>query len=412
MIYRRQRYISLHTLLKFLLLGKIRWNAIGFVRDLGNPLPVTAVLALSMSQVTTGRISTTSATNIRSICNCGSVVVDVYFDQNDNTASAINCHCEGCRRYHTGPFTSFLKTDESRISIREGDDKIGKFSSNCNELGPVERWFCMDCSSKILSVPRPLSSYSDDNAVEDKHNTNSNRKENAGNEETCIPKAKRKPVSKCFVNLGPVVEDGISPTITGDWKEQLERIENNLHFDNASGVWVRARPECNADDNNDPKALNTSLTWSGGCSCGACRYELTLNRPTQIQHCYCHLCRTKLGSPFMSWIPVEKKDFRWKKIGVQEEGGVQRSPSLQIVRTTPFGCRHICKNCKSVMTIVYDEQPDLIWPCARSLDDSSLPNDTTEMGKCLSRVCHICCRYYPTWLKIRDDGLERIEEAC
>ena len=415
MIYRRQRYRILHALLEFLLLGKIRWNTIGFVRDLGNPLPRTSVLALSMSKVTTERISTTSETNIRSICNCGSVVVDVSFDQNDNTVGAINCHCEGCRRYHTGPFTSFLKTDESRILIHQGNDKIGKFSSNCNELGPVERWFCMDCSSKILSVPRPLSSNAD-NAVEDRNNSNSNRKQHNNtkleNEETDILKAKIRPISKCFVNLGPVVEDGISPTITGYWKEQLEQVENNLHFDKASGVWVRALPEYDADGNNDSKALNSSLTWSGGCSCGACRYELTLNRPTQIQHCYCHLCRTISGSPYMSWIPVGKKNFCWKKIGVKEEGGVKRSPSLEIVRTTPFGCRHICKNCKSIMTIVYDEQPDLIWPCAGSLDDSSLPNDTTEMGKCLSRVCHICCRYHPTWLKFRDDGLERIEEAC
>jgi hypothetical protein len=267
---------------------------------------------------------------------------------------------------------------------------IGKFSSQCDELGPVERWFCMDCSSKILSIPLPF------NPDKDSSTTDSKKQQK---EETAIP--------KCLVNLGPVVEEEIPPAKTSLWKEQLEQIENNLHLDKANGVWVRARPEYDLD------LFDSSLTWSGGCSCGACRYEFALNHPTELQHCYCHLCRTLSGSPFMTWIPVEKKDFRWKTTKMENEEGKLSSPSsLEIVRTTPFGRRHICRNCKSVMTIVYDEQPDHIWPCAGSLDDSSLPKDTTEMGKYLSRVCHICCRYHPTWLKVRDDGLERIEEAC
>ena len=364
-----------------------------------------------MSQVTSEGTPSIGTYNIRSRCNCGKVVVDVSLDQNDNTVSAINCHCKGCRRYHTGPFTSYLKTDASQVIIRRGKEKIGKFSSNCNELGPVERWYCVDCSSKIVSVPQP---YSDDDAMKDTCKSwDCEGNESNKHDKDTVPKSKTEPVKKCLVNLGPVMEDVIPPIVTSSWKEQLERSENNLHFDDAS-VWVRARPKHISDYNYDARVLNSSLTWSGGCSCGACCYEFTLYHPVEIQHCYCQLCRTLSGSPFLSWIPVKKHDFCWKTTCVQEGGDVKSSlpSSLQIVRTTPFGCRHICSKCQSIMTIIYDEQPDLVWPCAGSLDDSSLPNDTEEMGKCLSRVCHICCRYHPTWLKTRDDGMERIEEAC
>ena len=63
------------------------------------------------------------------------------------------------------------------------------------------------------------------------------------------------------------------------------------------------------------------------------------------------------------------------------------------------------------MTIVYDEQPDYIWPCAGSLEDSSLPKDATDIGRYFNRVCHICCADSPAWLKIREDGMERIPGA-
>lgn len=319
-----------------------------------------------------------------------------------------------------GAFASFLETDSSKISIRKGRDKIGKFPSNCKELGPVERWFCTDCSSKLLSVPlQDISSLDNTAASDGGGDGDGDNEENDTIDRTRIPR------TKCLLNLGPVVEDGISLDVTDSWKEQLERPENNVHWDKTSAVWARSVP--NYDDSEDddgyydeyPKALPAPLKWSGGCACGSCRYDFILTHPTELQHCYCHLCRELSGSPFMTWIPVENQDFRWTvrrmgEEGVGEEETTMSSSSspLQLIRTTAFGSRHICRNCKSVMTIVYDEQPDHVWPCAGSLDDSALPKNTAEMGKCLTRVCHICCGYHPTWLRLRDDGMERMEEAC
>uniref|UniRef100_A0A6U9YP86 CENP-V/GFA domain-containing protein n=1 Tax=Pseudo-nitzschia australis TaxID=44445 RepID=A0A6U9YP86_9STRA len=499
-------------LLRILLQGLLEWWLLlekfhfrfPWYRHLGTTIAGLAIdmpgtnFVLALSTATPIHSSTDAGpTRIRSRCHCGSLelLIDVWAsrnpnvkkeetndeneadndsDDNDNENTthrvhrdrAINCHCQGCRRYHTGAFASFLETDSSNIHVAKGRDKIGKYASDCKELGPVERWFCTDCSSKLLTLPvlqpQPHASKSS-SSLEEK--TDANTSDAAGYATSCSDSGDqengtidqtRKPdlllpatrtttttTTKCvcLLNLGPVVEDGISPDVTNSWKKELERPENNVHSDNqTSAVWACALPnyedgyDYDDDDDDDedddegcyddeyyPKALPTPLKWSGGCACGACRYEFDLTHPTELQHCYCHLCRELSGSPFMTWIPVEKQDFRWTVRGTG--GGEIETPAssslsssssspLQFVRTTPFGSRHICRNCQSVMTIVYDEQPDHVWPCAGSLDDSALPRDTEEMGKCLSRVCHICCGYHPTWLRTRDDGMERMEEAC
>jgi len=390
--------------------------------------------ALALSTALSTTPITPTPANIRSSCHCGSLVIDVSFwnwnwnwdwnpdaiEKHENARGkdicARNCHCGSCRRYHTGAFVSFLETDSSRISVRSGRDKIGKYPSTCKELGPVERWFCRDCSSKLLTIPRHLSASLEKTAVTDGGSDSSANEETDPIERT----------TKCRLNLGPVVEDGIPPDVTNSWREQLERPENNLHSGESSAIWTRALPvyydggdededgdNCDCYDHHDeyPRALPNPLKWSGGCACGACRYDFVLTHPTELQHCYCHLCRELSGSPFMTWIPVEQDDFHWTiQRGARKEE--DESSPLQLVRTTSIGSRHICAKCRSVMTIVYDEQPDHVWPCAGSLDDATLPETSQELGKSLGRVCHICCRYHPTWLTERNDGMERMEEAC
>ena len=510
-------YKNKRRLLRVLLQALLEWWLL-----LGTTIAGLAVVgpdtnfALALSTATPMPSSTGhDPTRIRSRCHCGSLelLIDVWGSQSSRNPSAkkeetnnddndthrdraINCHCQSCRRYHTGAFATFLETDSSNICVQKGRDKIGKYvSSDCKELGPVERWFCTDCSSKLLTVPAlqpqqqqqdSVSTSSSSSSLEGKTDASTSDAtgdatsgSDSGDDQEngtitidqttriqdLLPAAATKTTTTkcvCLLNLGPVVEDGISPGVTNSWKEQLERPENNVHSDNnTSALWARALPDYDYEDGNDydyedddedddsdedddddndehdsedddddddycdDEALPSPLKWSGGCACGACRYEFDLTHPTELQHCYCHLCRELSGSPFMTWIPVEKQDFRWMVRGRTGGGGEKETPTalspslsssssspLQFVRTTPFGSRHICRNCQSVMTIVYDEQPDHVWPCAGSLDDSALPRDAAKMGKCLSRVCHICCGYHPTWLRTRDDGMERMEEAC
>jgi len=301
-------------------------------------------------------------------CNCGKVIIDISLPASTNLQKNVwNCHCETCRRYHTAAYASYINVSEDQINIHQGQKDIGKFVSSCQSIegaadDNIERWYCTKCSSKLLS--------------KDKYNN-------------------------CYwVNLGSIKEDTIPKSNANRWKEQLQQIENNIRTD-SSCKWLNALPDNTVTTSKRDKPPEETR-WTGGCICGKCQYEISITRLTQLQHCYCNLCR-QLGGSFMTWFPIDKNNFAWKQ---------QSTEAVNLVRTTPFGSRHICKHCRGVMTIVYDSQPDLIWPCAGSLDDVSLPKSTEETGSYLNRVCHICCRDKPSWLQLPDDGMERLDNAC
>ena len=115
----------------------------------------------------------------------------------------------------------------------------------------------------------------------------------------------------------------------------------------------------------------------------------------------------------MTWIPVEEENFEWYSRQTTDENA---EPPL--IRTTSHGQRHICQTCQSVMTIVYDEQPETVWPVAASLHDDESEeggkvNRDLLLHRCeYDRVLHICCRYKQPWYQLPKDGLVRVQEAC
>jgi hypothetical protein len=112
---------------------------------------------------------------------------------------------------------------------------------------------------------------------------------------------------------------------------------------------------------------------------------------------YCNLCRKLSGSVAETWVPVRPNGFKW----TSEE-------ALSLVRTTPHGSRHMCTRCGSTLTIVYDSQPDCIWPVAGVLEDDSCPSD---LPSALCRSIHICCSMKQPWHTLPDDGLPRLPYA-
>ena len=348
--------------------------------------------SLMMSSLQNHDGSNGSSILLQSECHCGKVVVDISLPReysfDDDNVKVWNCHCYSCRKYHTASYVSYLQIPKDRVSINN-QGTIGKYISSCSFLSTsaddtnkvMERWYCTECSTKLLSV---IICTTDANAFE-------NAQEQS---------------NEYLINLGPINSDTIPQTQSDRWKQQLKQIENNLHSSEDSSCscrWAGVLPS-NTDISYSARRkmrLSTAKNWSGGCKCGDCKYEIALTRLTQLQHCYCNMCRKLSGSPYSTWFPVDKTQFKWRQ-----------SDSVTLVPTTPFGQRHICKKCRGVMTIIYDEQPNLVWPCAGGLDDATLPDSSDEMGLLLSRVCHICCRNLPQWIDLPEDGTERLMDAC
>ena len=111
----------------------------------------------------------------------------------------------------------------------------------------------------------------------------------------------------------------------------------------------------------------------------------------------CRLCRQLSGAVAQTWVPVRPDGFVWS-----------RSETLQLVRTTGHGQRHMCSRCGGVLSIVYDSQPDCIWPVAGSIDDAAMPS---ELGAALCRSIHICCAALQPWYALPDDGQPRLKYA-
>jgi hypothetical protein len=68
-----------------------------------------------------------------------------------------------------------------------------------------------------------------------------------------------------------------------------------------------------------------------------------------------------------------------------------------------------------VLTIVYDAQPDCVWPAAGAIDDDAYPPaggaEGGELSAALGRVIHICCTDMQGWYELPDDGLPRLKYA-
>lgn len=98
-----------------------------------------------------------------------------------------------------------------------------------------------------------------------------------------------------------------------------------------------------------PGASQNRAVWRWGGENWARRVAAAAVRavvaPTELQHCYCKLCRQLSSAACMTWVPVQSGTLQW-----EETGG------LELVRTTGHGQRHLCTQCGSVMTILYENQ--------------------------------------------------------
>lgn len=349
-------------------------------------LPCASTMGTSQSQ---------STALLRSSCACGRVAFSFQWDDPSDHNDCLDCHCPSCRRYHDSAFVSYLRMPPAAVDFGSvvTDDTL-TYADVCRQFGPTERLACRHCSSKLLTRVK----------LQDKELENNDK----GNSDAVL------------INLGCVEDDSIPKKLAAAWRASRTQYQEDL-----KAPWLEARPGRMPQVSVDALSANPSTfdsVLTGSCACQRHMYRFQLDPSpfshgvysTELQHCYCKLCRQLSGGPFMTWIPVETTNFQW-----YTKDSTLASAEPPLVRTTSHGQRHVCQNCRSVMTIVYDEQPGVVWPVAASLQD----DPTTEEGGrnnqmllrngCLyDRVIHICCRYKQPWYQLPKDGLDRVQEAC
>jgi hypothetical protein len=129
---------------------------------------------------------------------------------------------------------------------------------------------------------------------------------------------------------------------------------------------------------------------TGGCSCGAIRYELT-QFPLLLYTCNCTDCQTASGSAFALNMPVATRGFRIVK--GEPKGWHHLSPSGAEV------CSWFCGECGARIYGSRKSRPESMNLRAGTLDDTTW----------LTPVAHMFMRSAQPWIKPAD-GAECFEE--
>ncbi len=81
---------------------------------------------------------------------------------------------------------------------------------------------------------------------------------------------------------------------------------------------------------------------TGGCQCGAIRYELTAP-PERVHLCHCRMCQKAVGGPFAVGAPVPRTAFAWTR-------GTPAS-----FASSSLAHRDFCARCGTPLTFRYDD---------------------------------------------------------
>jgi len=109
-----------------------------------------------------------------------------------------------------------------------------------------------------------------------------------------------------------------------------------------------------------------SNNLTGGCQCGAVRYEW-VEKPAYSSVCYCRMCQKASGQPFMGLTGGRQEHLRWTR----------GAPS--IFRSSNMAERGFCKDCGTPLTYAFDGN-GRISVTINSLDDPEAMPPTKQYG--------------------------------
>ena len=121
---------------------------------------------------------------------------------------------------------------------------------------------------------------------------------------------------------------------------------------------------------------------SGGCSCGAVRYQAT-GKPKWVAHCHCRDCRKQTGAALATWAGFASDRFAFT-------GAPQAYPS------SPGVVRRFCGTCGTPLTYEGERWPGEIHLLAGTLDDPGA----------IAPGAHVYVAHQMPWLRLAD-GLPR-----
>jgi hypothetical protein len=100
------------------------------------------------------------------------------------------------------------------------------------------------------------------------------------------------------------------------------------------------------------------MNLTGGCLCGAVRYELKSD-PSDSGWCHCRTCQLFGGAPALAFTSVAREDFVWTK----------GEDQVRWVQTSSFGRRAVCSECGTPLQVQVSYQPETVDFPITTLDD-------------------------------------------
>jgi hypothetical protein len=96
-------------------------------------------------------------------------------------------------------------------------------------------------------------------------------------------------------------------------------------------------------------------THTGGCQCGAVRYQIT--GPLQGGHvCHCRMCQRATGGLFAALVGQKQANIVWTK------------GALSLFRSSSIATRGFCERCGTPLTFAYDRAHARLYVTIGSLD--------------------------------------------
>lgn len=108
---------------------------------------------------------------------------------------------------------------------------------------------------------------------------------------------------------------------------------------------------------------------TGGCQCGAIKYQAFRGESKTVAHCYCQMCRKLTGGSFVSYAEFPSDGISFTK------------GQLKYFKSSEFAVRGFCGDCGCHVTYQYygerDQITNSVWIAAGSLDnpESLVPTD-------------------------------------